>query len=355
MIPVPVVNVQFRRDPSRTSTLRLNFMRDMDRRWNAIKRDMRVSIIDRDCFGIQPENQGFLFLASDNGIVSLAATAPKQFAFESTDAKVRGFMQWLNAQEEAGLLELVDQPGFFTSGKQPWTNKYIDSAYQQGIRRGRAELIKIGEPVASFEAIPGGVSAVMNGPIHADTVATLYSRTFEDLVHVKNAANAAIRREITDALTSGLSRGLAEGKSPLTIARELYNDAATQLDKIGITRARIIARTEIIRAHHLANINEYDAISGMLDQEGLMVDIIAEWGLGPNPCPICIDLEADAPYTLDEVRSLIPAHPRCVCVAIPKTRRRPQPQRRMGSTRFTDILSPLTNRQIILDTAPAMT
>jgi len=46
---------------------------------------------------------------------------------------------------------------------------------------------------------------------------------------------------------------MAEGLSPRTIARRL-ND---RVDKIGKVRARALARTEIIRAHHSANVQEY--------------------------------------------------------------------------------------------------
>jgi hypothetical protein len=34
-------------------------------------------------------------------------------------------------------------------------------------------------------------------------------------------------------------------------------------------------------------------------------------------CPVCQDIEDENPYTIDEARSLIPAHPRCRCAFVP--------------------------------------
>jgi len=99
---------------------------------------------------------------------------------------------------------------------------------------------------------------------------------------------------------------MAEGKNPRTIARELYKDVKNRVDKIGKVRSRMIARTEIVRAHHIANIQEYR----QAEVEGVKVQ--AEWVTGAGACPICIGLAEDKVYTLDEIEALIPAHPNCV-------------------------------------------
>jgi SPP1 gp7 family putative phage head morphogenesis protein len=188
---------------------------------------------------------------------------------------------------------------------------FIESAYAQGIRRSNQELRRAGYPVAPIESIPGGLRATISPPIHADRLAVLYTRTFEDLKSVTQFTNAQIRRRIADGLTTGLSRGLAEGKNPKVIARELYKDVANRIDKIGKVRARMIARTEVIRAHHVAAIQEYRRAQ----VEGIIIDV--EWLTAGNPCPICADLAARGPYKVDEVESLIPVHPNCRCTTRP--------------------------------------
>jgi len=114
-------------------------------------------------------------------------------------------------------------------------------------------------------------------------------------------------------LTTGLAQGLAEGKNPRVIARELVKDVANRVDKIGITRARMIARTEVIRAHHVATIAEYEQAA-----EDMEVEVMAEWSTaGFAVCPICIDMAHGGPYKLKVIEGMIPAHPNCRCCALP--------------------------------------
>jgi len=115
---------------------------------------------------------------------------------------------------------------------------------------------------------------------------------------------------------------MAEGKSPRVMARELMHriekvgDLATT-DALGrfipaAQRARMIARTEIVRAHHVATINTYRE-AGV---EG--VRVLAEWTTAGDDrvCTRCLEMEGRI-FTLDEIEPMIPLHPQCRCVAIP--------------------------------------
>jgi len=312
----PALNAALASDPTRTRTLRLRFMQQMTRRWAEIKKDIRISIIDRDCFDIQPE------------VVAFGATERKAFKFKTDTEKVAGFMDWLRDQEAKGVLQIVERrggpemaarlrrgvfPGLV--GPEPWTDVWIDSSYQAGIRDGRAKLRRAGVVVPPDEAM-GGVGTLFNQPVHADRVAAIYSRCFEDLKTVVEVTNAQVRRKITDGLTTGLARGLAEGKHPRVIARELVKDVTNRVDKIGIVRARAIARSEIIRAHHVAGIGEYYRAQ---EELGPDVEVKVRILLGRGPCPegICPDLAAGGPYTLQEAEGMLPAHVNCTCGSIP--------------------------------------
>lgn len=300
------VNRVFRTDPTRTTTLRQSFVREMNKRFNQLKKDIRISILDNDCFGIQPDVLG-----------TLAPIRTKAYGFARSSEKVRLFMNWLEEQQAAGILEIVTRPGIHRGiqamSPSPWTDVFIDSAYSKGMRRARVELRRKGYTVPLFEQIPGGIGAAMSQPYHADRIGVIYSRTYEDLKSVTQVMDAQIRRKIADGLTTGLARGLAEGKNPRTIARELVKDVANRVDKIGITRARMIARTEVIRAHHVATVAEYEQAS-----EEMQVEVMAEWSTaGFAVCPICIDMEQGGPYPLKKVEGMIPAHPNCRCVVLP--------------------------------------
>jgi len=295
------LNLASRLDPTRTTSLRLRFMRQINKRFDALKRDIRISIVDRDCFGIQPEEL----------ILVMAATPARAFEFQRTEVKIAGFMAWLEEQERLGILEMAYRHGIVGLAETPWTDVYIDTAYRQGIRRGGQELRRAGYAVPDWEAVPGGIGSVMAQPIHAERIAVIYSRTYEDLKSVTQFTNAQVRRQIADGLTSGLARGLAEGKNPKVIARELYKDVVNRVDKIGKVRARMIARTEIIRAHHVASIQEYRRA----EAEGII--IMVEWLTGGNPCAICAEMGAGGPYKLEAVEGMIPVHPNCTCCTRP--------------------------------------
>jgi len=287
-----LVNRVFQFDPTRTLTIRKKFVAEMNKRFRALKGLIRRSIVDNDCFGLRPQT------------IPLAEARPGQFKFERSADKVEAFMDWLKEQEEAGILEIIERERLGGAVEEPWTNIYIDSAYQAGIRRARSELRAQGVDIPEFGPVGDPITAAFNQPIHADRVGLIYTRVYSELKGISAAMDQQISRV--------LAQGLAEGRNPLVIA-QMIND---RVDKIGLTRAKTLARTEVIRAHHIANITEYR-------NAGIeKVRVRAEWltaGDG-RVCEVCADYERRTrrnPMTLDEVEGLIPAHPNCRCVAIP--------------------------------------
>lgn len=291
-----LVNQVFKLDPTRTLTLRQRWVTDFDRRFKALKKLITVSVIENDCFGLTDKGKMTDFRVQ-------AAAGPGQFAFTRSADKVEAFMAWLKEQEEAGLLTLVTKSRIGKAVEQPWTNVYIDTAYQQGIRRGRQELRKAGVDIPEFgDSISGKdpVVAMFNQPVHADRVGLIYSRVFTDLKGITAAMDTQISRV--------LAQGIAEGRGP----REIASLIAGRVDAIGINRARILARTEVVRAHHSANVQEYRnaGVQG--------VQVQAEWltaGDG-RVCPLCAPLNSKV-YSIDAIENMIPRHPQCRCVALP--------------------------------------
>lgn len=306
IIPRLTINRLSRIDPTRTLGIRNRFVREINKRFGRLKREIKQSILDNDCFGIQKEP------------VVLEAVKERQFDFVRTQSKVDAFMRWLEVQEKEYVLsggkrglQLIRRPGTRLGEEEAWTDLYVHSAYQQGIVRARQEMRKAGYNIPADDALFGGLNAAFNQPFHIDRLGVLYTRTFEDLKTVTQFTNAQVRRKIADGLTTGLTKGIAEGKNPRTIARELVKDVANRVDAIGITRARLIARTEVIRAHHQASIAEFKEY----EVEG--VSIVAEWQTaGYEVCEECEALEGKT-FSLDEIEGMIPLHPQCRCVAIP--------------------------------------
>jgi len=316
--PRVTINTVLNIDPSRTLTLRKAFEKDAIRRFKFIQRVIKRAIVDLDCFGLSKENPILILAKTAEGIrtwqvsrmqrqaimtvdEAMKSMAARQFAFRTSAGKVEGFMSWLNEMEERSVLQVVRRPGL-RQGTGAWSDMYIQSAYQKGILRGRHELRNAGLKDIPRYSSQEAVSAMFNKPFHAERVGLLMTRTFNELKGITQAMDMDISRT--------LAQGMAEGRNPRAIAYDLAGKKGI-VKKIGINRARTLARTEIIRAHHSANVQEYrDA-----QIEGVRVK--AEWSTaGVGVCPICTSMEGEI-FTIDRIETMIPAHPNCRCVALP--------------------------------------
>lgn len=205
-------------------------------------------------------------------------------------------MTWLHEQEVANGLTVRPGATVRSSASNAWTSTYVESAYSRGLQSAASKLRGAGASVSGR-----WVEAAFRRPIHADRLGIAYTRTFSEL------------KGITDAMDQQISRVLAEGLSrgagPLDIARGIVD----RVDKVGVTRARMLARTEVINAHSEASLNAYQeaGLSG--------VQVEAEWLTAAGACPVCVEL-AEKTYTLEQARGKIPAHPNCRCAFAPLVR-----------------------------------
>jgi len=244
------LNTVLKGDPTRTSTLRNKFIAEMEKRFNNIKNVVRYSIVDNDCFGL---NKTW----NKNPLQVFAKITPAgyaQFDFPRDKKKVDSFMSWLKQQEsrEDGPLEIITRPGTLTGIESPWTDTYVYTAYQRGVRRAREELHKLNPNIPKLENT-AEIRAVMSGPMHINTAGVLFTRAFEGLKGI----TAEMDKQISEIIT----QGIINGENPLLIADQLLNGVANELGfraagpyTKAIQRARALARTEVVRAHHLANI-----------------------------------------------------------------------------------------------------
>jgi len=297
---VDVYSRQDRFDPTRTTSLRAAWVSEMNKRFRRLRGLINQAIVEQDCFGMM------------SVYIPLAHRA---FAFPRTSDKIAGFMKWIDQQVQNGILQVGDISQIGKSIDGAWTNKYVYDSYKRGVIRARYELDKNGFKVPSMEAT-GGIGASMSTPFHMDRVGALYTRVFTGLKGITDTMDQQISQV--------LGEGLINGDHPRLLARKLNSVISGQgRQSLGITdslgrsisperRARMLARTEVIRAHHQAVVQEYENWK----VEG--VNVMAEWvSAGYNVCPECQDLEVGGPYTLEEVRDMLPAHPDCRCTTIP--------------------------------------
>ena len=312
-------------DPTHTTMLRRAFAAEASRRYKTLSKLIRTSIVENDVFGLLPPPthtnpanlvQNGRDLGSNADFRVLAAALPVGSLRFATDAgKVKGFTAWLHDAANQEIFSLGEGTTRQVVGDVAWANVYIDRGYKRGMKRADTEMIKakvIPEPL-----FPRSIVSAFNTPIHADSVGLIYTRVYSDLVGVTAAMETTISQR--------LATGLAQGHGPRAIARRLVDaieKSGETLDIVdagghrlrAVTRARIIARTEVVRAHHKANINTYREAQ----VEG--VHVRAEWSTAGDQrvCPDCAFMEGMV-FTLDEIEELIPLHPQCRCCALPLT------------------------------------
>lgn len=295
-------------DPTRTLSLRNAFAREMAKRFTRLRGVIRKAVVDQDVFG----------LMSTSNVVALAEfNVPRKnsFAFPRSADKVQAFTSWLGQQEQAGILETTAFQQVGAGVERAWTNKFVEAAYKRGVTRARSEMRKAGYDVPTI-AETGGVDIVITTPIHADRVGLLYTRTFNDLKGITDAMDGQISRVLAQAM--------ADGKGPREIARLLTKTISGPVGDLGLTdtlgrfipaerRAKILARTEIIRAHSDATLQEYKSWG----VEGVIVRAEFVTAGDDRVCAECQALEGQT-YTLKEAEGIIPVHPQCRCIFLPK-------------------------------------
>jgi SPP1 gp7 family putative phage head morphogenesis protein len=309
LISVHAASVRY--DPTRTLHLRNTFARAFRVKFAKLKAAIFRAIVTEDCFGLKPPDPIFRRIM----VQETALTTPghEAFAFPRSQDKVSKFMEWLQAQEQAGLLEVGTRPQLGQAIESAWTDKYITDSYSRGIQRARYELAHAGYGVPSMEAT-GGVLASMSLPFHMDRVGLLYSRTFSELKGVTSAMDQIISRV--------LSQSMADGDGARVIARKLLTTISgvgdlSFTDKIGRfipaeQRAEMIARTETIRAFNEAALQEYRNWGAV----GVSAEVEFQTAGDSRVCPRCASLQGKK-YTLDEASGVLPLHVRCRCCWLP--------------------------------------
>lgn len=258
-------------DPTRTYVLRKTFEAQMFRRFTALKGRINEAIIEKNGFG---------FNAND-----------REFAFPRDSQKVAAFMEWLNQQAQIGVLGIRVGTPIERAAENAWTRIYIDSAYKRAIEQAGQDLRKQGVQVAGT-----WTANAFFRPIHADAAGLAYTRAFRELKGVTDEMDKQISRVLT--------QGIIDGMGSRAIAKQI-ND---RVDSIGLTRARMLARTEIVRAHSEATLNAYEEAGA----EGVIADVEFSTAGDNAVCPECESLEGKE-FTIDESRGIIPVHPNCRC------------------------------------------
>jgi hypothetical protein len=285
------------RDPTRTGSIRRAFRNDIEQRLRRLKMALRKAALIKPVFGMPNYRTA------------------------------QGFDAWFT---DAAQSIIVDRNGY-------WLDKYIRAAYELGLARAREEVNN------------------QDTLIHHDNCDAIVALAQIEL------------QGATDAMVHNASREMGMGLVARYSERRIYRAIVGKIDEIGRVRLRALASTYIVRAFNAAKLDLYEASGvarvGILPetrppqhshdhasfdavkirrrkpvqrrfltkpgaQEQTRIErreaklsklnLVNVLTAGDDDvCVICEGIEEAGPYTIDEARSLIPAHPNCRCAFIP--------------------------------------
>jgi len=292
-------------DPSRTTVLRSKFVGQMNKRFRAVKGAINELVIDDDAFGLKEP-------VTFNPMVGNVER--QAWRFQTNEDKIKSFQRWLQEQVDGKILTIDTQTG------KPWTNGFIESAHQKGVLRGYLDARSADFDIPS-DLIDGTQTEFLRDSftqrLSVRSVQRIATRTFNDL---KN-----ITIDMSNQISKILTKSFAEGRGVRVVARLLNKE----VDKLTRTRARAIARTEIVHAHAEGQLDAFEALG--IEEVG----VFAEWSTAGDDrvCAMCRPLQGVV-MTIKEARGLIPRHPNCRCAFIPADSDNRQPGQFWSKTKI---------------------
>lgn len=266
-------------DPSRTKTLRERFAKEVLRRFNEIKRELRKLVIEEDALGLRSQLRA--------GLVVM-----ERWRFLTTDQKVEEFRRWLSQTIKKTV----------ASEDEYWT-EYVVEGYLKGAGRAFDDVKKIILPEPTEDFYRGTREEFLRQsfayPVSTEKVKLLAGRVFSELNGVSEQLAQTLTRELADSLV--------RGQSPREVGTRL-NKVVDGYKNRGLT----IARTEIIRAHAEGQLDAFERLG--VTKLGVAV----EWSTTGDDrvCDMCAPLKGVV-LTVKEARGLLPRHPNCRCAFIP--------------------------------------
>jgi hypothetical protein len=281
-----------RRDPSGTLDLRRRFVRSLETRWRKLNRLVTEALVKQDWFSLQsPVVQSLSAIGMQGG-------------------RVPAFQTWFDTALAAVLIG---------PDREEWIGQYVKEAYGRGFARAAVQVERLDLHVLADRA---------------DLITKLTITELQGIVEV-------VSQQVMRAFGDGL---LAHDK-PKDIARLIR----ARVDSIGVVRSRAMAEYMVVRAVAeatldvmvLAGRTHVGVVPETLPSPGrfqpvrdakrkrktkrkrkvrrrVRLERVEVLTAGDDDvCPVCVAIADESPYTIDEARGLIPAHPRCRCAFVP--------------------------------------
>lgn len=229
-------------DPTQTKVLRGQMVTGFNERYSDITQVVAESVIKNDVFGLNAENV-------------LSPMSPEELAGLTPNQQSREFMKQMRVWEQQSTLQ-----GYPVAAGEDvsdaWTNAFLAAAYSKGLIKGNADVRALGVDVPILNS--GNVAVKMAQPATKQRMNVIFTAFVNSELEITEAMNLQVADQLLD--------GFNEGLGTTQIAKNI-ND---RVDKVGLTRSRMISRTEIVRTRNLAAVDEYGDISQIIGEEVLI-------------------------------------------------------------------------------------
>lgn len=302
-------------DPTGTTHFRLRYRAMIDARWRQLSNAMRKVIIDQDFFGIQS-------LPTKGVALTVSVLVPRE-------QRVAAFRTWLD--QSLDRIVMADDAAYL--------KPMIAVPYAEGVARAKRQTKSNKNPTARTTASDLYQLAASELRGIADTVSQHLTRRVADGIDIgldavqlwqhlnqgimtygENRSHTMVNLLVVKAFNLGTldqyeAAGITHVVSIPETARAFVTDAKKKKKKTAVQRytgpGSRIKKGATPSARTLARIR---AAQKRIERLG-RVDILTAGD--DDVCPVCEDIAENGPYSVDEARNLIPAHPNCRCAFIP--------------------------------------
>lgn len=274
-------------DPTRTTTLRGKFVRDMARRLRRLQLDVKAIFADGGAF----------FLRSKD------------------DASLRAFKAWLKSRLQNLLLTPPDLSGRF------WTDAYVDAAYKRGILNayrearpdpsaGESDVYAFRRDLAlsNMTQSQAGLKRLRLLRDHAADevedvsrwIATRMGRTMTAAISAKKDDEETLAELLED-----VRKGMTMSALPLARSEIIYVHAEAQLDlfeALGHTSLRLISEALL---PHEQPVEKKTIVANKIQERATLITL-------PGACEQCVE-KSYRTYSIRYARGLLPIHKNCRC------------------------------------------
>ncbi|WP_226040854.1 phage minor head protein [Natrinema sp. DC36] len=289
-------------DPTKTKTIRQTYARRLRAAFGRINSTIRDAVIEEDIFGLrsddlseaQVEELLDTFASAGRDVELRAADDPPDLSTVPPGERIERFREWLQTAQESEVLEVIDRD----------ENVWVRRAYERGIEDADTNLRKAGLDIEPTDA--AAAQQLVQMPVHERKLHVLFARNYAELEGITNAVAQQVTRELAD--------GIGEGVNPTVMARRITD----RVNKIGKTRATVLARTETINAHSQATVERYRQQG--VESVGLEPEVRVQTAGDQRVCDQCASVAQRGPWELDEFEGSTdqpPVHPQCRCAVIP--------------------------------------